>query len=431
MGGNVDHLSDAELMRRLGLAVRRASAKRATPVAQAEVLALRAELAGRLADGRDFDWSAIGIAMKAAPRREAGSVYRRADGRWVAEITIDGTRTRRICDSEKDGRETIKGLLERHEAGIPMKDSTLTVGQMAEHVADVVMAGRRPRTITIFKESLALTGMDDRRLISVGVADVRSTLAALTRKGYSPNSVRMSRAALHKVFAVACDDGVIAMNPVTKVKGPRLDKVRETRVIEVAEARALIAYCAGDDYWGDLISLMLLTGMRRGEALGLRWADVDLDAATLRVVQQVLVENGRAVIHAPKTTNSVRTIALSPTALATLKRRRVRQAEQRLAAADVWRDEGLVHSTGIGSRLHPDNLTGAVGRLSLAAIGRKLSPHDLRHGYVTLSAVAGVPVHVVQAAVGHKSPMMTLGTYSHVLGDQAHEGAAALDALIG
>jgi integrase len=80
---------------------------------------------------------------------------------------------------------------------------------------------------------------------------------------------------------------------------------------------------------------MLLTGMRRGEALGLRWTDVNLDQATARVVQQVLVENGTVVVHQPKTAAGIRTIALTPSAVAVLRRRRARQAEQRLAAGDA------------------------------------------------------------------------------------------------
>jgi hypothetical protein len=194
----VTEFSDAELVRRLGLAVKRANTKRATPAAAAEVAALRGELAARLADGRPFDWTTLGITTTAAPRRELGSVYRRSDGKWVAEITIDGQRHRRIVGSERDGRDGIRAISERVEAGVPVRESTMTVGEMGEHVASVVMAARRANTIGAFRDGLTLLGLNDRRLAAVSVADVRAALGAMTARGYSPNTVRVARGALLK-----------------------------------------------------------------------------------------------------------------------------------------------------------------------------------------------------------------------------------------
>ena len=387
-------VSDAELARRLGLAVRRANTKRATPTAHAEVDALHAGLAARLLDGRPIDWATFGITIGVKPRRESGSVYRRPDGRFVAEVTINGTRTRRIVDTEHAGREFIAATTNTSKSGD--REVRWTVEAWLRHVGDHVLPaeGLRPNSLAIYRRDvdrwlIPLLGRRD--LAKLQPADVRLVITAMSDAGMSPNSVRLARSAF-SALGITEREGLVVRNVARLVKSPPLTTTREPVFLDVAEAKALLAAAADDAYWGDAIALALLVGLR-GELLGLRWVDVDLEAAppTLRVVQQL---SGPGSFTAPKTKAGRRTITLWPDVVTVLRRRRLRQTEARLAAGEAWTDSGLVFTTGVGTVLDGDNLGKAVVRLGDRVLGRHVHPHALRHSAATMMAAAGVPLKV-------------------------------------
>jgi len=212
-------------------------------------------------------------------------------------------------------------------------------------------------------------------------------------------------------------------NPAAKVK-PLKWTPKERTVWNTEEARHFLAAAESDTDWA-LWVLALATGLRRGELLGLRWQDLDLDAGRLTVKPSLVMLKGKAVIQAPKSKAALRSVRLTPDAVAAMRAHKVRQSEHELPATH-WQKSGLVFTTGIGTALSPRN----VGRSFEESIARagvpKMRLHDLRHVNASLDLSSGTSVKSVAARLGHSDPSVTLRTYAHVL---PHEETAAVERL--
>lgn len=197
-----------------------------------------------------------------------------------------------------------------------------------------------------------------------------------------------------------------------------------------AQAWAVVG-AAAETSIGPFVRLALLTGMRRGELLGLRWADVDLEGGALHVQQTAQRILGQGIIfRQPKTRLSRRSIALSPDAVAVLRQHRRRQAEARLLAGSAYGDRDLVFATGLGTPVEPGNLRRAWVGIARAAGVPGLRIHDLRHAHATLMLSQGVHPKVVSERLGHASVNITLDTYSHVLPGLQEAAAVSLDTIL-
>jgi integrase len=173
-----------------------------------------------------------------------------------------------------------------------------------------------------------------------------------------------------------------------------------------------------------------MTGMRRGELLGLRWADVDLETERVNVAQVATMVGASVSYGEPKTRTSRRSIALDAGTVTALKAHRKRQLEERLAWGAAWADTGLVFTHEDGRALMPPHVTRMFGRLVAATGLPELTLHGLRHSHITALLRAGQPIRVVSARAGHSSPAITLGVYAHVLpGDDEAAALAAANAL--
>lgn len=174
-----------------------------------------------------------------------------------------------------------------------------------------------------------------------------------------------------------------------------------------------------------------MTGMRRGELLGLRWADVDLEGGSAHIQQtaQRIVGQGW-VFRQPKTRLSKRSVALSPATVTLLRRHRREQLEARLRAGSAYQDRDLVFASAVGTPLEPGTILRTWARVVAAAGVGHVRWHDLRHAHATLMLAAGVHPKIVSERLGHASVNITLDTYSHVVPGLQEAAAAQLDALL-
>jgi integrase len=165
------------------------------------------------------------------------------------------------------------------------------------------------------------------------------------------------------------------------------------------------------------------TGMRRGEALGLRWSDVDLDKGLIKVQRALVTGDGGKQWSTPKTRAGWRTVSIDEDTVAVLKAHRARQNAEKLALGAGYVDEDLVTAQADGTTVSPTRITEQFGRLLRRAGLPHIRLHDLRHTFATLALEAGVNPRVVQEALGHSHVSVTLGIYSHV--DQKAQASAA------
>jgi integrase len=234
---------------------------------------------------------------------------------------------------------------------------------------------------------------------------------------------------LHRALDQAVRWGLLMRNVTDAVDPPRRSSP-EMRAWDARQVAAVMAAAASDELEA-LWRVAVFTGMRRGEILGLRWADVDLDAGELSV-RRTLSRGATSRLEAgePKTAAGRRRVSLPPSVVDSLRRHRVRQLEQRLAAGPAYGDQNLVFATDSGGVILPNALSLRFRRLIERAGVPVIRFHDLRHTNATIDLASGTHPKVVQERLGHASISETLDRYSHVTKNMQREAANRLDAAI-
>jgi integrase len=291
--------------------------------------------------------------------------------------------------------------------------------------------------------SLAATAEQLRMEFTEAEHITQDTLASLLRRGISTATPARSRPGLdrrtvnyvhtiiHRAFKDAVRWGRLARNPADAANPPHGGQ--KSGGIHAWNAPTLRAFLAASSHAEDRLHalwvLLATTGMRRGEALGLRWSDLDLDAGRLRVVQTIIQTRSTVMIGEPKTTQGRRPIALDKGTIAVMREHRRRMLEERMLVGPDFNDQGLVFHKPDGSWLHPD----AVSEQFLRRVRRygleRLTLHGLRHTWAIIALERGIHPRVVQERFGHSMISITLGMYSHVsptLHDEAADTVAQM-----
>ena len=197
------------------------------------------------------------------------------------------------------------------------------------------------------------------------------------------------------------------------------------------EARRLLETAHGDGLEAFYV-LAVHTGMRRGELLGLKWEDVDLDNFTVRVRRTLTRKGTGYVLGETKTRKSRRTVKLTPRAVESLRSHRARQAEEKLKVGGLYQNHGLVFAGEGGSLINPSNLRQRSFVPLLVRAGLpQITFHDLRHTCASLLFQRNVHPKIVQELLGHASAAIMLDTYSHMLRGMGGEAANAIGKALG
>ena len=245
------------------------------------------------------------------------------------------------------------------------------------------------------------------KLAESGRKDGQSGLSALT--------VHHVHSCLHKACRDAVRWGHLPRNPLDAADPPRKqsDGSREMRTWTKEQLKAFLSSVADDRLYG-LWHTIAMTGMRRGEAIGLRWTDVDLENSRLSVRRALIPTTREVVVSEPKTAKGRRVVALDPATVEILKSQASRQLEEQ-TNSDAWVETGLVFTCENGAALDPES----VSRYWRCAVQKAMLPpirlHDLRHTHATLALQAGMHPKVVSERLGHATVSITLDTYSHAI----------------
>jgi integrase len=313
---------------------------------------------------------------------------------------------------------------------------------VAAWLSEVVEQERRPATVVTYRkiaERFIVPGLGRVRLDRLSPQDVRRLLNSsreeVQRGGrnegqpLSPRTVQMIHAVLRNAIEHAVREELVPRNVVKLVRVPAPQYEVGTG-LTVAQARRVLGLVERDRLRAVYV-LALTAGLRKGELLGLRWVDVDLDGAELHVRQASQRVAGELHFTAPKTRHSRRTLPLPALAVDALREHRVRQAAERLAAGRAWTDSGLVFTTTHGTPIEPRNLNrhwyGVRDRSGLPDVRL----HDLRHTCVTLLLDAGVPPHIVRAIAGHSGIEVTMTIYAHAAREEQRQALLGLAERLG
>jgi integrase len=263
------------------------------------------------------------------------------------------------------------------------------------------------------------------RLKTLTPAHVRGLYRKKLDSGLTPRTVRYIHVTLHKALKQAVMDSLVPRNVTDAVKPPQSHK-KEVRPLTPTEVKALLSAASGDRLEA-LYVVAIHTGLRRGELLGLRWPDVDLDSRTLSV-QRSLDTDG--TFNPPKRKCSRRTVKLTGQAAEALKSHRARQNEERLRSGALWEDHDLVFPNQLGKPMNADNLyhrgfKPLLKRAGLASQG--FTFHSLRHTCATLLLARNIHPRIAQEMLGHATISQTMDTYSHVMPGMGDVAATALE----
>ena len=216
--------------------------------------------------------------------------------------------------------------------------------------------------------------------------------------GRSARTIRLSLGVLSQALDAAVKESLIVANPVRLVVPPRPAPVVKPSAWDASQCKQFLAV-ASETRESALWRLAML-GLRRGETLGARWSDVDLDAGTLHVVQSRVLEGGTVVVNPPKTKRGRRVVPLPDGVLADLRRFRTTQQRERLALGQPWDDDGLVATDVAGRGIRPEAFTRDFQRLTKAAGLPLIRLHDARHSAASLMASLGVEPVVAASVSG-------------------------------
>ncbi len=266
--------------------------------------------------------------------------------------------------------------------------------------------------------------------LNEGLPPARRPLSAQTVR-HVHSTLRVSLNA-HSTLRVSLNAavrwGLLGTNPALHADIRPADRF-EMATWRPSEVRKFLCSLVGDRD-AALFTFLATTGVRRGEALGMRWQDLDLVAHRATVRQQLVEVGSSLVFGPPKTKRGARSIALDPVTVEALQEHRRAQLEERLAWSEAYHDHGLVFPRQDGSPRQPSSVSGRFKRLSVAAGLPSIRLHDLRHTHATLALSAGVPIKVVSDRLGHSTAVLTLDTYSHVTPDLAEDAARRVAGLI-
>ena len=373
----------------------------------------------------------------------AGQLIPRGDRRWLVRV-FEGrdpiTRQRRytsrtVVGTKKDARAELTKMMRDMDTGTFVQPSRETVGEFLLTWLNTVAKVRvRERTLASYRmivERYLVPTIGMKRVAKLSVSDIDVLYARMgdgtvTGRRLGPRTVRYTHSVLRAALKKAVKARKIAYNPSDDVTLPRMVKPEPRDVGKGTAHRFLVA--AQSDRWHALWTLLVLTGLRPGEALALKWDDID--GEMLRVRRVLVPSNGSWRFDEPKTERSLRTVTLPALALRALKHHRIQQAEERLRAGAAYGDLRLVFANAVGRPLEVRNL---VRRHLHSVLDAAELPHlrlyDLRHMAATVLMEDGEHPKAVSERLGHSTIRLTMDTYSHVTSSMQERTASRLDAL--
>jgi integrase len=242
--------------------------------------------------------------------------------------------------------------------------------------------------------------------------------------------VKHIRDCLRNALNVAANEwNLIPSNPVPKVRLPRIPK-REMKFFSLNEAHAFMAATRNHKLEA-LFQIALMLGMRQGELLSLRWADIDLENGILQVRSSLLFSGGKFHIAKPKSTKGHRIIPLPEFTRQVLLRHQIEQDRLRMEAGSEWVEWGLVSPTKIGTPRHRRNLLRLYYTLIKSADLPQIRFHDLRHSAAAILISLGASPKYVQQILGHADFATTMNLYGHLFNEVKTEMAAKVDTSFG
>ncbi len=344
--------------------------------------------------------------------------------------------------TQKEVREKLQAATVQINDGTYLEPSKMTVGQWLDIWMAEYLISQKYATIKHYKaqvKSHIKPSLGAVKLAALTPHDIQTFYNALLRgegesKALAPKSVRNVHGILTKALSQAVAIGYLRQNPAAVVTLPRVEK-KEIQPLTDAQVKAYIK-AADDDELAIILKVILFTGVRESEAIGLTWDCVDFGTGKLIINKQLQKRPAKdgGFVFAPLKNDKSRSLAPAPFVMDLLKEQKRRQIEERLKAGSAWlgwknekeRATGLVFTNAVGEHLHPQTLYNHHKKVAEKAGAPDARVHDLRHTFAVLSLQNGDDIKTVQGALGHATAAFTLDVYGHVSEKMQQDSAARM-----
>jgi len=364
----------------------------------------------------------------------ASRIKKRADNRYTVTLTLDGKRYFFYGKTQAEAKAKADTARARLKAGGPVRDATRSLTDwLNEWTGTYLAISDRAESTKTMHEGYARTWITPTigsvPLGSLTANDINRLLLTMKASGKAESTRRNCYTTLRKALDDAVTNGLLAANPAHKIRQPGVNR-HEARFLTAPEVGRLLQ--AAETYrYHVVLRFILGTGLRRGEALALRWSDIDFDNAQAKLRGSLTRRGRELIVSGVKTTASRRTVALSPTMVGLLLQQKGSQAAERVQARNLWRNTDFVFTTADGAAVEPQNVLRTVREAANSAGLGPVTVHSLRHTYATAALLNGVALKVVSANLGHASIQITADTYGHVTDEAARAGAATVAEALG
>lgn len=368
----------------------------------------------------------------------AGQIVESSKGVWVVRVfqgrDAAGKRkyiNRTVRGTKKDAQLVLNQMLTEKDLGTLVRPTRKSFGQHAEQWMETVVKGRvRNRTQIDYQSILdryILPTFGATPISQIAGEDIQRLYSELQSKGLSAQTIRHIHAVLRNAMHQAVRWRITAGNPCDLVDLPQARKT-EMRALSAKQANEFLKAVAQFAHH-EFFTLLLTTGMRPGEALALRWCDVDLRAGTVTITRALSGRGKDYRFEEPKTPKSRRRVRLPKSVTSLLAAKK--ETRQKAAGADLIELE-LVFQTETGKPIDLANLNKRFFKpaLKAAQLPADIRIYDLRHTCATMLLEAGTNPKIVSERLGHASTTLTLDTYSHVLPDMQRAATDQIEAIL-
>ena len=361
-----------------------------------------------------------------------GSIYRRKDGLWTAQVTVEGKHISKYFKTQQEARLWLLTTNSQIRDGLILSGANITYEQYLNEWLITIKSTIRPKTheqYTQIVQQHILPYLGVIKLKDLRPDNIQSLYNRKLKDGASERTVILIHSVLHRSLNLAVKWELLGRNPADAVTRPRIRR-REMKTLDDTQVRSLIMVSKGTKY-ETLFWLAVNTGLREGELIGLKWSDLDWKTQKLQIQRQVQRTKDQGLMFCePKSASGRRVVFLGKTTIEMLRKHFELQQTERQFAGAKWKENDLVFPTSVGTPMEPSNLLKHFKDYLKLANLPDIRFHDLRHTAASLMLLKGIHPKVVQERLGHSDIGITLNLYSHVLPGMQEDASEKLDELM-
>jgi integrase len=361
-----------------------------------------------------------------------GTIYKRKNGLWLAQVTIQGKRVSKYFKLQSEARDWLQTTKTQIQGGLTLAGAQTNLQDFLNQWLISYRSSVHPNTIVQYEGIVRIhiiPFLGHVKLKDLRTDQIQALINIETERGTSPRMVRYIHSVLRRALNVSLKWGMIGRNPATSATLPKLRR-KEMNTLTDSQVRVFLSASRGLRFEA-LFWMAVFTGLREGELFGLKWVDLNWEKKHLQVQRQLQRIKGEGMVFTePKTATGKRMIVLSTATVAKIHEQLDHLQQERNVAGNKWQEYDLMFPSTFGTPMDPSNMyKDFKGTLKMADLP-DIRFHDLRHTAATLMLQQGTHPKIVQERLGHSDISLTMNTYSHVLPSLQEDAAEKMDEIL-